>query len=140
MNNDSWYVINNLKDFINQSRYLVYTNFGDKESKEEYALKQLSSNEKQECDDVLSYEESLLIVKNLIRTQKNKTSKKIRHLISNDLFMDIIEQLNIRMVSNILNGLVKKGLVESAFDDEANDFIFWIKDNESKNFEKPETD
>jgi hypothetical protein len=41
------------------------------------------------------------------------------------------------MVSNIISGLVQKGLVETAFDEEANDFVFWVKKNEE---EKPETD
>jgi len=41
------------------------------------------------------------------------------------------------MVSNIINSLVKKGLIETAFDSEKNDFIFWVKDNEQ---DKPETD
>jgi len=47
------------------------------------------------------------------------------------------------MVSNILQGLVQRGIVETAFDDESNDFVFWVKNNEEnteeKN-EKPETD
>jgi hypothetical protein len=35
---------------------------------------------------------------------------------------------------------VQKGLVESAFDDKANDFVFWIKDKDENQEEKPETD
>ena len=42
------------------------------------------------------------------------------------------------MTSNILNGLVNKGIVETAYDDETNDFVFWIK-NENKK-EKRKTD
>ena len=41
------------------------------------------------------------------------------------------------MTSNIVNGLVQKGLIETAFDSEANDFIFWIKEDENQ---KPKTD
>ena len=41
--------------------------------------------------------------------------------------------------SKILNGLVNKGLVETAYDSESNDFIFWVKDDNKKE-EKPETD
>jgi hypothetical protein len=43
------------------------------------------------------------------------------------------------MVSNIISGLVQKGLVETAFDEEANDFVFWVK-NDQEEKEKPETD
>jgi len=43
--------------------------------------------------------------------------------------------MNGRLVSNMLTSLVSKGLIESAYDEQINDFVFWIKDNES-----PETD
>ena len=36
--------------------------------------------------------------------------------------------MNHRMTSNILNNLVNKGLVETGYDGNSNDFIFWIKD------------
>ena len=53
------------------------------------------------------------------------------------IFSDIVSKLNERMTSNIVNGLVQKGLIETAFDSEANDFIFWIKEDENQ---KPKTD
>jgi len=31
-------------------------------------------------------------------------------------------------------------LVETAFDDEANDFVFWVKEDDKNSEEKPETD
>ena len=56
-------------------------------------------------------------------------------------FDEILIQLNQRMVSNIVRGLVKKGVVDSAFDSERNDFIFWVKDKENfTDEEMPETD
>jgi hypothetical protein len=36
------------------------------------------------------------------------------------------------MVSNILNSLVNKGVLDSAYDDEQNDFIFWVKEEKQK--------
>ena len=57
-------------------------------------------------------------------------------MVSDDLFISIIQILNDRMVSNTLANLVSKGLVESAYDSELDDFIFWVKEN----YEKPETD
>jgi hypothetical protein len=36
------------------------------------------------------------------------------------------------MTSNLLNGLVNRGLVETAYDDEAEDFVFWVKENKNK--------
>jgi hypothetical protein len=45
------------------------------------------------------------------------------------------------MVSNILNTLVNKGVLDSAFDTDQNDFIFWVKEDENnKKDQKPETD
>jgi hypothetical protein len=43
------------------------------------------------------------------------------------------------MVSNILTKLVSDGIIESAFDTEKNDFIFWVKEQDDQN-SKPETD
>ena len=42
----------------------------------------------------------------------------------------MIEHVNQRMVSNIIAKLVNGGLLESAFDDEKNEFIFWKKEDE----------
>jgi hypothetical protein len=39
------------------------------------------------------------------------------------------------MISNLLNTLVNKGLVETAFDEKSNDFVFWVK-NENKTKDK----
>ena len=45
------------------------------------------------------------------------------------------------MVSNIVKGLVSRGLVESAFDSEKNDFVFWVRtDYDDRKRENPETD
>jgi hypothetical protein len=44
------------------------------------------------------------------------------------------------MVSNLLNNLVNKGVIETGFDSDSNDFVFWIKDNDKNKTEKPETD
>jgi hypothetical protein len=35
------------------------------------------------------------------------------------------------MISNILNSLVNKGMIETAFDNKSNDFVFWIKDSKN---------
>jgi hypothetical protein len=51
--------------------------------------------------------------------------------------MKIISAIGDRMTSNILNSLVNRGLVETAYDENADDFIFWVKENEN---DKPETD
>jgi hypothetical protein len=52
--------------------------------------------------------------------------------IKEDDYDDFLVQLNRRMVSNIVKDLVSKGLVESAFDNEKNDFVFWVKGDEDE--------
>ena len=142
--NEEWFVIKNLEEFINASRRLVFQNFGSKpdDCDIENILTGISLEDEKEMDDVLSYSESLSIATGLIRKQKNKKdTKQIRYLLNDKLFVQIIEDLNARMVSNLLNSLVQKGLVESAYDNESNDFIFWIKDEYKKtDTETPEAD
>lgn len=135
-----WFVINNLEEFIDQTRTIVYNKFGQWNDMTDIHSMNLSlrSENKEELDKILSFKEASSIIKSLITKQKNKKTLKTRYCLSNDQFYEIIEQLNTRMISNIINSLVKKDLVESAFDDEINDFVFWIKDTD-ENKEKPET-
>jgi len=99
----------------------------------------VKENEREEFDKMLSHQESLVIVKENVKTQRNKITKKTRYVLNDDIFAEIVYKLNDRMVSNIMMSLVQKGLVETAFDEEANDFIFWAK-NDKEEIEKPETD
>ena len=142
--NNEWYIINDLTGFINYSRSLIFDTFAT--NKEEAAknaekynnfIETLSLDERQELESVLSFEESSAIVKSMVKSQKNKKTKETRYIVTDQLFISILESLNDRMTSNILNNLVNKGLVETAYDSDANDFIFWVKD---ENKEKPETD
>ena len=143
MSDSQWFVIPDLSEFTDKARAIVYNNFGVWEDKSDIDLiiDDVVDNEKEDFDKVLSHQESLVIVKENIKKERSKITKEIRYVLTDQMFADIVQKLNDRMVSNIINGLVKKGLVESAFDSEANDFVFWVKDNdENKDEEKPETD
>lgn len=138
---ENWYIINDITEFTNSARAIVYNNFGSLSSETDLEIDNIDENNQEELDSVLSLQESMVIVKQSTRMQKHKKTNKIRYLLNDDIFVEIIEKLNSRMTSNILNGLVQKGLVESAFDNEANDFIFWIKnDTQQEENDKPETD
>lgn len=140
---DDWFVIKDLHDLINATRALVFNNFGKSQDSQEIDILSFSvhPDDIKEIDTVLSFDESKLIVIDRLKKQKNRQTKKIRYMLNNALYLEIVSALNDRMVSNILNNLVSKGLVESAYDSEANDFIFWIKNNDTtQNNEKPETD
>ena len=143
MSDSQWFVIPDLSEFTDKARAIVYNNFGVWEDKSDIDLiiDDVIENEREDFDKVLSHQESLVIVKENIKKERSKITKEIRYVLTDQMFADIVQKLNDRMVSNIINGLVKKGLVESAFDSEANDFVFWVKDNdENKDEEKPETD
>ena len=133
---NGWFVIKNFPEFVEASRKLVFNNFGSKsenDSDVETLLVDLSVEDKKELDSVLSYSESASIVKSFIKKQKNKKTKESRYLIDEKSYMLIITALNDRLVSNILNSLVNKGLIETAYDDSRNDFVFWVKDNDKNN-------
>jgi hypothetical protein len=133
-----WFIIKNLEEFTDKARAIVFNNFGKWEGvdKIDEMMDAVKDSEKEELDRVLSYEESLVIVKQSARKQTNKKTNKTRYILNEKLFTTIVEDLNSRMVSNILNELVKKGLVESAYDSESNDFIFWIKDDKDTKNQK----
>jgi hypothetical protein len=137
--NDDWFVIKDLDDFINATRALVFNNFGKSQNTDEetdvFAFN-IHPDDITEIDSVLSFDESKIIVDGFLRKQQHKYNNTIRLLINDNIYYEVVSALNDRMVSNILNNLVSKGLVDTAFDSEANDFVFWIKNNE----ELPETD
>jgi hypothetical protein len=136
-----WFIISDISDFTDRVRTIVYTNFGEwRGSSNTFAIREISLKEQEEFNKVLSHNESLIIVKSLVKKQKNKKRDKIRYVLDDKIFAKIVYDLNSRMVSNILNSLVQKNLVESAFDEESNDFIFWVKNTNEENLEKPETD
>lgn len=130
-----WFVIKNVKQFTNQARAIVYNNFGTTENEssiDKIIDSKIQSSDQIEFDKVLSYKQALIIIKQIARKQKNKITSKTRYMVNDALVAKILEDLNARMVSNILAELVSKGLVESAYDNELNDFVFWAKkDNEN---------
>jgi len=145
---DKSYIIHDMDAFTNHVRVLVYNAFGsglseDKEDKEDPEIDDLISvkpEDKDELDKILSFEESLNIVSHIVKKQKNKKTNNIRYVVNDSIFLQVLESLNDRMVSNLLNNLVNKGVLETGFDNETNDFLFWIKDNDNKKSEKPEND
>ena len=134
---DTWFVIKDFDRFVESTRSLVFNNFGksDKEDTDiiDFAI---SSEEKQEIDRILSFHESEVICRELLKKQKNIKNNSIRHLVNDTIFLSVVESLNDRMISNILSGLVNKGLVDTAYDSQSNDFVFWVKEDDTK---KPET-
>jgi regulator of PEP synthase PpsR (kinase-PPPase family) len=144
MKNDQWFFINDFDDFVDHSRSLVFKCFGESNKAADdsltASLASMSKEEISEMDETLTHDESAIIIKNYVKKQINKKTKKIRYCLTDKILQSIIEDLNSRMISNILNSLVNKGVLDSAYDNEQNDFIFWVTDDNTKSNEKPETD
>lgn len=136
-----WFVIKDVEKFVESTRILVFNNFGTEKNSQSFtdSIKiEIEPNERDELDRILSYKECFLMAESIFKKQVHKKTLEKRYLVSDDLYHKYVEKLNERMIGNILNGLVNKGLVEVGFDSESNDFVFWLKDNENQ--EKPETD
>jgi hypothetical protein len=136
---NEWFVINDLNEFTDKTRIIVYNNFGKWESNNPIneTMDLIEESDTNDMNKVLSHEESLTIVKQVVKKQKHKKSDRVRYILNETLFAKIVQDLNARMVSNVLNELVKKGIIESGFDNKSNDFVFWIKKD---NNETPEAD
>ena len=134
--NNDWFIVKDIDELTNSARAIVFNNFGkNSNSKTEETtnsvddlLLEVDPKDQKELDETLSYNESLIIVKQHIKKQIHKKTDKIRYIMNDKIFLSIIESLNERMVSNLLSSLVNKGLVETAYDDEDDEFIFWVKD------------
>lgn len=141
MINDDFYIISDFEGFINSTRALVFNNFGkpsDNDDLDEVLLTVLPE-EQEELDRVLSHNEASLIAKELLRKQTNRKTKEVRYLVSDSEYRSVIDAFHHRMVGNLLHGLVNKGLVESSYDEEVNDFVFWIKDDNTQEDQDTET-
>lgn len=134
----SKYDIYDLEMFVQKTRVLVYNSFGaSSEPIDEIDMdfENLNKDQQKEIDNCLSEKEALNIVLEHI-LQKRDRDGNIINLLSEENFMAIINDFSLRMTSNILNTLASKGLVDSAFDEETNDFVFWAKDLDDENEDK----
>jgi hypothetical protein len=141
----AWYQIKDLEGFINHARYLVFQSFGsineDANDDLTYTLSVLAPKDKEELDRILTYDECFIMAKNHMKIKISKKTKTENYYVNDMILSEILESFNSRMVSNMLSKLVNDGLLDSAFDSEKNDFVFWVKDNEEQNdTQKPETD
>jgi len=139
MSESEYFIVPDLSKFTDKARAIVYNNFGSWKDRTDLdiLIDDVAKEEKEEFDRILSHQESLVIIKENLKRERNKITKKIRYILNDEIFAEIVYKLNDRMVSNIMSNLVQKGLVETAFDTESNEFVFWVKKDEE---EKPETD
>ena len=143
---DGYLEISNIDKLVNFSRRLIYYNFDDESEKLSDAdffeqVQKIKQEDMPELDKYLPFDEAKNIMKSLLIKRRHKKTKVPKLFMKESDYDELLIQLNKRMVSNIVRGLVNKGVVESAFDDEKNDFIFWVKDKYDEfDNDKPETD
>lgn len=128
------YIISNLTKFLDASRVWLYVIFGGEEPSKTMTKRyvDLNDEEKEEIDKVLSIKEVITI-----------SSGYIKHNLDNDTwtitekeYEDFLVELSGRMTSNLLASMVSSGILESAYDSEINDFVFWRNDTDEKDNNK----
>ena len=120
------YLISDLNEFSINIRKISFEKFSEANSVANDEFSPCLSKEKQssEIDDVITVDEvKTIILSNVIKINEEYKFKE-------KTFIKILEEINSRMVSNILNNLVKKNIVDVAFDENQNDFVFWVKDKD----------
>ena len=143
---EGWMEIVNIDKLVDFSRRVIFYNFdeaNDDLDDEDFMKKieKIESKDSTEMDKVLPRDEVKAIFSDLVFKKRNKNTKKVALFIKEEDYEEVLAQLNQRMVSNIVKGLVSRGLVESAFDSEKNDFVFWVRtDYDDRKRENPETD
>ena len=129
---DEWLDIVNLDKLVNFSRKVVYANLGEEYSDTSDAnflklVENMPKDQMSELDNLLSMPEAKAIFKPFVKRKRNKKTLTVKVIMLESDYDNVLRQLAERMISNIVRNLVKKGLVESAFDEDKNDFVFWIK-------------
>lgn len=133
-----YYVITDLEEFVKSLRIVVYNNFASNKPNYSDTI-DLDTGSEEEFEKCLNQQECLTIVKSKLKVQYNNSRTKYRYITTEKRTHQIIELLHSRMVSNLLSGLVSKGVLEMAFDESINDFVFWetsIKNEDTPNVPK----
>lgn len=130
------YEIIDIEKFVESTRTLVYHHFGtdaDVPKNIDKLIESFTKEEIQEMNNCLSQTECISMLQKFIKKQKNKYTNETRVSISDESYYKYIEELNTRMISNMLAKLASQGVLETAFDEEINDFVFWTTEKNEKN-------
>jgi len=128
-NEDLVYAMKDPTEFVNQIRKLVFAGFGSEDLNDDELEHLVLEIDEEEMDNTISLNECKIIAMEYLETKKIR--RKTKFFLTEQNFNALVEAINNRLVSNILTKLVDEGKLESAWDSEANDFIFWVKEDES---------
>lgn len=120
---DEWYEIVDLEKFVETTRIMIFDAFGKQNidiTKVAISIKDLKKEEQIEIETVLNQKEAMLITQEIVKKKHGV------YTLNNKTYSLIIEKLNERLVGNMLANLTNRGLLDSAFDSELNDFVFWV--------------
>lgn len=126
-----WFEIIDVEEFVNNTRVLTYNLFEGLYDEPKlfdvknisYDFEELTEEEKEELDSILSISECITMSENFM------TKRGSEYTINGDEYINMVECFNRRLISNMVQKLAQRGLLEIAFDDEKNDFIFWVNKN-----------
>lgn len=122
---------------------MVFETFGDSNDRAGDDFTKLMANQKlkdkKEMEKLLPAGETTDIINARIKKRLSEDGE-IEFTVTNKAFKGILEELNARMVSNILMKLSSEGLIETAFDSEKNDFVFWVSEKGNTHVEKESPD
>lgn len=123
------YVIKDLDQFAVYIRKISLHKFSEtnKVVDDEFSSSFLKEKENINDDEIISIKEVENIIFSLARENNEEEL-----LLNDKILHNIIEAINERIVTNLLNILANKDIVESAFDEKVNDFVFWIKEKNDR--------
>ena len=128
---EGWLELSNIDKLIDFSRKLIYYNFDEDTadmSDENFLRKieKMSDRVEPELEQLLPFIE----IKSMFMEQV--VERDGVPCMSEDSYDQLLVAINQRMISNIVLGLVKKGLLDTAFDSDKNDFVFWVKNQDEE--------
>jgi hypothetical protein len=125
---DTVYTMEDPDAFINQIRRLIFAGFGLKDLADSELQHLLDEIDEEEMERTISFAECKLIAMEYLEAKKIR--RKIKYFLTEENFTNLVEAINARLVSNLITELVDMGQLESAWDNESNDFIFWVPEND----------
>ena len=112
---NNWYEIKDLTGFIEHSREIVFRIFANQEDLDKDELSELLSHaltnaEEEELKNLLTFSECDVMIKKCLKIKTNKKTLEDHYYVTDKILLRIMEELNSRMVSNILHKLVKDNI------------------------------
>jgi hypothetical protein len=123
---EKWYEIDNMKEFVSSLRTLVLDSFYENDSKDELlSFTDLLKEKKKDIEKKLTIQEAHNIIEPMLKKTTTSIGKQ-EYIISHKNFKKMLNNLQKRIISNMLLELTLEGKLESGFDESKKDFIFWL--------------